>query len=114
MVATLTSIYFYSIVFEPPRIFYAVREQQRWEAEALELAEKKSNNGWRVFFGPKHCWKILMRITSNPVTWRLGRPNTDTTVDFAFKNKKMWLPVVAHNYNKWHLYTHIVEEIDDA
>ena len=45
MVATLTSIYFYSIVFEPPRIFYAVREQQRWEAEALELAEKKSNNG---------------------------------------------------------------------
>ena len=45
MVATLTSIYFYSIVFEPPRIFYAVREQQRLEAEALELAEKKSNNG---------------------------------------------------------------------
>ena len=45
MVATLTSIYFYSIVFEPPRIFHAVREQQRLEAEALELAEKKSNNG---------------------------------------------------------------------
>ena len=53
MVAALTSIYFYSIVFEPPRIFYAVREQQRLEAEALKLAEmdggpavaKKSNSG---------------------------------------------------------------------
>ena len=49
MVATLTSIYFYSIVFEPPRIFYAVREQQRLEAEALmdggPAVAKKSNSG---------------------------------------------------------------------
>ena len=49
MVATLTSIYFYSIDFEPPRIFYAVREQQRLEAEALmaggPAVAKKSNSG---------------------------------------------------------------------